>query len=261
MSRTIADSPLMQIRNLDKYFGGLHAVSSVSFDVYPGTIKAVIGPNGAGKTTMFNMIAGYFPPTTGSVHFNDRLITGMKPFMVAGLGLLRTFQNLKLCANLSVMDNILLGRHTRSRAGFIAGMLSTPKSRAEERHSKESIEPLLEWLKLSDKRDTLVGNLSFGEQRSVELARALAADPSMLLLDEPAAGLNMHETEELAERISELREQGRTILLVEHDMGLVMDISDEIVVLNFGEKIAEGSPSSIQNNEDVIRIYLGGGDA
>ena len=261
MSSVVSTQPLMRIDKLDKYFGGLHAVHSVSFDVKPGTIKAVIGPNGAGKTTMFNMIAGYFPPSSGSVYFNDNLMTGLKPCQVAGAGILRTFQNLKLCANLSVLDNILLGRHTKSRAGFVAGMLSTKKSRVEEMHSVDSIEPLLEWLDISDKRDTLVGNLSFGEQRSVELARALAADPSMLLLDEPAAGLNMHETEVLARKISELRTQGRTILLVEHDMGLVMDISDEIIVLNFGEKIAEGIPSEIQNNEDVIRIYLGGGDA
>ncbi|MDC7225338.1 MAG: ABC transporter ATP-binding protein [Spirochaetales bacterium] len=254
-------APLMKIDKLDKYFGGLHAVSEVSFDVHPGTIKAVIGPNGAGKTTMFNMIAGFFPPTSGSVRFNDVMLTGMKPFNVAGQGLLRTFQNLKVCDNLSVLDNILLGHHTRSRSGFGAGMLSTRKSRIEERRAVEQVMPLLEWLSIVEMKDTLVGNLSFGEQRSVELARALAADPAMLLLDEPAAGLNMHETEELAGRISELKAQGRTILIVEHDMSLVMDISDEIVVLNFGKKIAEGSPAEIQNNEEVIRIYLGGSDA
>lgn len=261
MTIAVTAAPLMRISKIDKYFGGLHAVNSLSFDVTPGIIKAVIGPNGAGKTTMFNMIAGYYPPSSGSVHFNDKLITGMKPFKVAEQGLLRTFQNLKLCSNLSVLDNILLGRHTRSKAGFGAGMLSTQKSRVEERHSVEKVIPLLEWLSIMDKKDTLVGNLSFGEQRSVELARALAAEPEMLLLDEPAAGLNMHETEDLAGRISELRAQGRTILLVEHDMSLVMDISDEIVVLNFGVKIAEGIPSEIQNNEEVIRIYLGGDDA
>jgi len=253
--------PLMRISSLDKYFGGLHAVNSVSFDVPPGKIKSVIGPNGAGKTTMFNMIAGYFPPSSGAVYYKDELITGMKPFMTARQGLLRTFQNLKVCGNLSVLDNILLGYHTRGKAGFTAGMLSTRKSRKEEKEAVDAALPLLEWLGLLDKKDTSVGNLSFGEQRSVELARALSSNPAMLLLDEPAAGLNMHETEVLARNICELKEQGRTILLVEHDMSLVMDISDEIVVLNFGEKIAEGSPSEIQNNEDVIRIYLGGGDA
>jgi branched-chain amino acid transport system ATP-binding protein len=251
----------MRISKLDKYFGGLHAVNAVSFDVAQGTIKSVIGPNGAGKTTMFNMIAGYFPPSSGSVHFNEQLLTGMKPFKIAGQGLLRTFQNLKVCRNLSVLDNVLLGCHTKTKAGFTAGMLSTRKSRIEANQAVEAVAPILEWLDIIKLKDTMVSDLSFGEQRSVELARALASDPAMLLLDEPAAGLNMHETEELAGRISELRSQGRTILLVEHDMSLVMDISDEIVVLNFGEKIAEGSPSEIQNNEDVIRIYLGGSDA
>ncbi|MBI9108804.1 MAG: ABC transporter ATP-binding protein [Spirochaetales bacterium] len=254
-------TPLMRIENLNKHFGGLHAVNSVSFDVQKGTIKAIIGPNGAGKTTIFNMIAGYFQPSSGEVHFNGKLITGMKPFMTAQQGLLRTFQNLKVCKNLTVIDNILLGYHTRAKAGFISGMLSTKRSRREEREALEAVLPLLEWLGIMDKKDTFVGNLSFGEQRSVELARALAPNPAMLLLDEPAAGLNMHETEGLARNISELKKQGRTILLVEHDMGLVMDISDEIVVLDFGVKIAEGRPSEIQNNEDVIRIYLGGDDA
>lgn len=254
-------NPLMQIKEINKHFGGLHAVNGVSFNVQSGTIKAVIGPNGAGKTTMFNMIAGYFPPSSGTVYFKDRLITGMKPFMTAKQGLLRTFQNLKVCGNLSVMDNVLLGYHTKSKAGFTEGMFASRRSRKEESEAVESAVPLLEWLGILDKKDSIVGNLSFGEQRSVELARALASDPSMLLLDEPAAGLNMHETEQLAKNISELKQQGKTILLVEHDMSLVMDISDEIVVLNFGEKIAEGKPSEIQNNEEVIRIYLGGGDA
>ena len=254
-------APMMNIEAIDKYFGGLHAVNSVSFSVHPGTIKAVIGPNGAGKTTLFNMIAGFFPPSSGNVYFNDSLITGMKPFKVARAGLMRTFQNLKVCGNLSVLDNILLGHHTKAKSGFTAGMFSTSKSRFEEKRAVDEIIPLLEWLNILGLKDTLVENLSFGEQRSVELARALASDPAMLLLDEPAAGLNMHETEELAKRIGELKTQGRTILLVEHDMSLVMDISDEILVLNFGKKIAEGIPSEIQNNEDVIRIYLGGNDA
>ena len=253
--------PLMDIQKLDKYFGGLHAVNDVSFDVRPGIIKAVIGPNGAGKTTLFNMIAGYYAPSKGRVLFNNNLLTGMQPFQVAGEGILRTFQNLKLCSHLSVLDNVLLGRHTMGKSGFLSGMLALKKSRAEEKNAVESVLPILEWLKLIDLREIDVGNLSFGNQRAVELARALASDPEMLLLDEPASGLNMHETQELSERILEIREQGRTILLVEHDMSLVMDISDEIVVLNFGQKIAEGIPSEIQANEEVIRIYLGGEDA
>jgi len=254
-------NPLMRIDSLDKSFGGLHAVNAVSFDVAPGTIKAVIGPNGAGKTTLFNMIAGYFPPSSGSVTFNGTLLTGMKPYQVAGNGVLRTFQNLKLSPGLSVLDNVLLGHHRAGKAGFVSGMLSLKKSRKEEKEAVDAVFPLLEWLNIAHLKDTEAGSLSFGNQRAVELARALASDPPMLLLDEPAAGLNMHETEDLAGRLQEIRDQGRTILLVEHDMSLVMDISDEIVVLNFGQKIAEGIPSEIQKNEEVIRIYLGGDDA
>ncbi len=254
-------SPIMQIKNLDKYFGGLHAVDTVSFDVKPGGIKAVIGPNGAGKTTMFNMLSGSSTASSGEVFFKGKKISGMKPHQIAETGLLRTFQNLKLCKHMSVLDNVLLGHHRLSKSGFISGMISSKKSRLEEKKAVEKIMPILEWLNLIEIKDTEVGNLSFGNQRAVELARALASDPEMLLLDEPAAGLNMHETEDLSGRINAIRDQGKTILLVEHDMSLVMDISDEIVVLNFGRKIAEGDPSSIQKNEDVIRIYLGGDDA
>lgn len=252
---------LLRIQGLDKFFGGLHAVDSVSFEVRSGIIKSVIGPNGAGKTTLFNMIAGYYSPNGGQVFLKDVLLTGMKPFQVAGQGVFRTFQNLKLSQHMSVLDNILLGGHTHGQAGFLAGMLALKKSRQEEKKAEEDVLPLLEWMNLIDLKDTEVGNLSFGNQRAVELARALAADPSMLLLDEPASGLNMHETEDLAKRILEIRDRGRTILLVEHDMSLVMEISDEIVVLNFGQKIAEGKPKEIQENEEVIRIYLGGDDA
>ncbi len=252
---------VMRIENIDKYFGGLHAVDSVSFEVKKGIIKAVIGPNGAGKTTMFNMIAGYETPSGGEVFFNNTLLTGKKPWQVAEQGVLRTFQNLKLSSHMSVLDNVLLGWHSLGSAGFLDGMFSTARSLREEKKAKEAVFPILEWLNIIELKDSEVGNLSFGNQRAVELARALASNPSMLLLDEPAAGLNMHETADLAKRIETIRDQGRTVLLVEHDMSLVMDISDEIVVLNFGQKIAEGIPSDIQKNEEVIRIYLGGDDA
>lgn len=251
---------ILKIDGLDKSFGGLHAVDEVSFDVPVGAIKAVIGPNGAGKTTLFNMIGGTLVPDGGRVSLDDNNLTGLKPYQVATLGVLRTFQNLKLCSHMSVLDNVLLGRHTAGTAGFFAGMLALKKSRREELEAKEKVLEILEWLDIAGIMDREVGNLSFGKQRSVELARLLAADPAVLLLDEPAAGLNMHETDELAERIVNIRDKGRTVLLVEHDMSLVMDISDEIVVLNFGQKIAEGSPSSIQNNQEVIQIYLGGDD-
>jgi branched-chain amino acid transport system ATP-binding protein len=254
-------APLMRIQNLDKSFGGLHAVDTVSFDVNPGIIKSVIGPNGAGKTTLFNMIAGQLTPSGGRVLFDEKALTGMRPFQVAHQGIMRTFQNLKISSHLSVMDNVLLGYHRKGRAGFLSGMLSLKRSRQEEKEAVQAVLPLLEWLGILDLKDTEVGNLSFGNQRSVELARALVSEPAMLLLDEPAAVLNMHETEDLAQRLHVIRDQGKTILIVEHDMSLVMDISDEIVVLNFGQKIAEGTPVDIQKNEEVIRIYLGGDDA
>ena len=251
----------LQMNNLGKNFGGVKAVDNVSFTVRKGIIKSLIGPSGAGKTTMFNMISGSFHPSTGQVFFDGKLITGLKPYQVAREGVLRTFQNLKLSNHLSVLDNVLLGWHSKGQAGFISGMLSSPKSRKEEKLARDEVLHIMEWVDIINIKDTQVGNLSFGNQRAVELARALASDPSMLLLDEPAAGLNMHETAELAERIEKLRDQERTILLVEHDMSLVMDISDEIVVLDFGQKIADGIPSEIQKNEDVIRIYLGGENA
>jgi branched-chain amino acid transport system ATP-binding protein len=241
-------APLMRIQNLDKSFGGLHAVDTVSFDVNPGIIKSVIGPNGAGKTTLFNMIAGQLTPSGGRVLFDEKALTGMRPFQVAHQGIMRTFQNLKISSHLSVMDNVLLGYHRKGRAGFLSGMLSLKRSRQEEKEAVQAILPLLEWLGILDLKDTEVGNLSFGNQRSVELARALVSEPAILLLDEPAAGLNMHETEDLAQRLQVIRDQGKTILIVEHDMSLVMDISDEIVVLNFGQKIAEGTPVDIQKN-------------
>ena len=251
---------ILKIQELDKYFGGLHAVDNISFDVSRGAIKAVIGPNGAGKTTLFNMIAGTFPPDRGSVTLKGENLTGLKPYQVAERGVFRTFQNLKLSSHMSIIDNVLLGKHTTGTAGFLSGMLALKKSRKEETEAREKVLEILEWLNIAEIRNQEVGNLSFGKQRSVELARLLAADPMVLLLDEPAAGLNMHETDELAELIVKIRDQGRTILLVEHDMSLVMDISDEIVVLNFGMKIAEGSPSSVQSNSEVIKIYLGGDD-
>ena len=254
-------NPIMKIENIDKYFGGLHAVNSVSCEVGKGIIKSVIGPNGAGKTTMFNMIAGCETPGGGKVFFEDTLLTGKKPWQVAELGVLRTFQNLKLSKHMTVLDNVLLGWHSLGSAGFLDGMFYSSRSRREEKEAEETILPILEWLNIIDLKQSEVGNLSFGNQRAVELARALASNPSMLLLDEPAAGLNMHETEDLANRIQIIRDQGRTVLLVEHDMSLVMDISDEIVVLNFGQKIAEGIPADIQKNEEVIRIYLGGDGA
>lgn len=251
---------LLEIKNLNRHFGGLHAVNNVSFKVDQDMIKAVIGPNGAGKTTLFNLIAGNLPANTGEIYFDGSRISGRKPYQIARRGLSRTYQNIKLFHGMTALENVMVGRHIRSRAGFMAGMLNLPWTWAEERSIREKAMEYLELLGVADCADIEIGNLSFGQQRAVEFARALAAEPKLLLLDEPAAGLNIYETAEIGKLIAGIRDSGITILLVEHDMSLVMDISDEIVVLSFGEMIAEDLPHNIQQNEEVIRIYLGDGE-
>jgi branched-chain amino acid transport system ATP-binding protein len=248
---------LLEVTALDKYFGGLHALNNVTFNVESGFIKAVIGPNGAGKTTLFNLISGIIPVISGKVVFKGENITNLKPFEIASRGVIRTYQNLKLFPRMTVLENVMIGRHTRSKEGFIQVLLGLPEFRREERSiMEESLKPI-ELLGLKEVCSKEALDLPFGIQRSVELARALAAEPELLLLDEPAAGLNIYETGKLSEIIMTIRDLGITILLVEHDMSLVMDISDEITVLNFGKKIAEGKPGEIQKNSEVINIYLG----
>jgi len=248
---------MLELRNVHRHFGGLHAVNDVSFDVEKGSIKAVIGPNGAGKTTMFNLIAGVLEPSSGSITFKGRQIQGQKPHRIAALGMSRTFQNINLFHGMTALENVMLGRHVRSRSGFLAGMFNLPWTWSEEKAIRSRSMELLELLEIARYADIEATSLSFGQQRAVEMARALATDPDLLLLDEPAAGLNIYETAEVARLISRIRDMGITVLLVEHDMSLVMDISDEIVVLSFGEMIAEDSPEAIQKNPDVIRVYLG----
>jgi branched-chain amino acid transport system ATP-binding protein len=252
---------LLEVSSLSRSFGGLRAVDGVSFSAEGDRITAIIGPNGAGKTTLFNLIAGSLAPDSGGVRLEGADITGLKPFRVARKGISRTFQAVKLSSKMTALENVMLGRQVRSRAGFASGMLAAPWARREERSIREEAMKAIELLGIADYRDRETGGLPFGIQRSVELARAIASEPKLLLLDEPASGLNVRETRVLAELIARIRDGGIAILVVEHDMSLVMDISDEIVVLNFGRKIAQGKPREIQANREVIEIYLGEDDA
>jgi branched-chain amino acid transport system ATP-binding protein len=252
---------LLELQGVNKRFGGLHAVNNFSFKVATGSIKAVIGPNGAGKTTLFNLIAGNLPVSSGKITFCGRGIQGKKTHQIARLGMARTFQNIKLFHGMTALECVMVGRHTRSRSGFFGGMLSLPTTRREEGAIRARSLELLDMLGIADLADVEATSLAFGQQRAVEMARALALEPKLLLLDEPAAGLNIYETAEVARLICTIRDMGITVLLVEHDMSLVMDISDEIVVLSFGSKLAEDLPANIQRNEEVIKIYLGEDEA
>jgi len=252
---------LLETKNLRRSFGGGHAVRDVSMEVPVGAIKAVIGPNGAGKPTLFNLIAGTIAPHEGEVLFRGRRLTAWKPHAVASLGIARTFQTTKLFPHMTVHENVMVGRHPRTRAGFFAGLLNLPWTWREDREIRIKAAEILADIGLASYANETASNLPFGRQRLVEFARALATEPALLLLDEPAAGLNIYETQELSQLILKIRDRGVTCLIVEHDMSLVMNISDEVLVLDQGQKIAEGPPKEIQRNPDVIRIYLGDGHA
>jgi branched-chain amino acid transport system ATP-binding protein len=248
---------LLEVKNVNRSFGGLHAVNDVCFEVERESIKAIIGPNGAGKTTLFNLISGAIKLDSGKVFFKGDPIHGMHPYKIARRGLSRTFQNIKLFNHMTVLENVMVGRHTRSRAGFFAGMLNLPRTWEEERNIEDKSMEIMGVLGIGDLAHQDATSLPFGKQRIVEFARALATEPEIILLDEPAAGLNIYETAAIAQIITEIRGWGITVLIIEHDMSLVMDISDDIVVLSSGEKIAEGKPTDIQKNQEVIKVYLG----
>ncbi|MGD0572575.1 MAG: ABC transporter ATP-binding protein [Sedimentisphaerales bacterium] len=252
---------LLETKGLHRFFGGLHAVNDISINVQQGMIKGIIGPNGAGKTTLFNLIAGTIQPHNGEVIFRDKKITALKPHAVASRGIARTFQTTKLFGNMTVLENVMMGRHCRTRCGFISGMLNLPCTWREDKQTKEKALLILKDLGLAEYAFETACNLPFGRQRLVEFARALAMEPELLLLDEPAAGLNIYETKELARLIMWIRDRGVTCLVVEHDMSLVMAICDDVIVLDQGRKIAEGPPRAVQRNPEVIRIYLGDSDA
>ncbi|NSW85359.1 MAG: ABC transporter ATP-binding protein [Syntrophobacteraceae bacterium] len=249
--------PLLRVESVSKAFGGIQALHEVSFEVAPGTIHAVIGPNGAGKTTLFNIITGAYPPDEGGVVYAQQEVRGRKVHELVSLGIARTFQNVELFGNMSVLENVLVGQHVRTRCGFLGAIVRGPWVRREERQMREYSMELLEFVGLDGVADHRSSDLPFGWQRFLEIARALATRPHLLLLDEPASGLNAVETHRLGELLEEIRKRGVTLVLVEHDMSLTMGISDRILVLHQGKKLAEGTPREIQANEAVISAYLG----
>ena len=253
---------VLEVQGVTKRFGGLVAVNQVSLEVNEGEIFSVIGPNGAGKTTFFNLLTGIYTPDEGRILFLGQDITGSTPDKAAKLGIGRTFQNIRLFGAMTVLENILVGRHIHTRVPYLHALLRTPLARKEERKALEEALSLLEYVGLLHRKDELARNLPYGEQRKLEIARALALKPKLLLLDEPAAGMNPKETEALQEFILKIRsEMGLTILLIEHDMRLVMRISDRIAVLDYGSKIAECKPEEVRTNPRVIEAYLGRGAA
>lgn len=254
---------ILEARGVTKQFGGLTAVSSVDFEIPVGSISSLIGPNGAGKTTFFNMITGLYPPTAGTISFAGQTLNGLKPNEVTAAGIGRTFQNIRLFANMTALENVLVGQHARLRAGLVGILFLTPKVRKEESLARRRALDLLDYVGLGAERANEISkNLPYGDQRRLEVARALATDPKLLLLDEPTAGMNPQETDELTHLIRRIRDElGITVLLIEHDMKVVMGISERITVLDHGAKIAEGSPAQVRANEQVIEAYLGRGAA
>jgi branched-chain amino acid transport system ATP-binding protein len=248
---------ILSIRGLRRAFGGLLAISDLNFDVKPGKIRAVIGPNGAGKTTLFNLITGVLPTSGGRIVFEGTDVANWKPHRVARMGISRTFQTVELYEGMTVLENVMVGRHIRTRCGMLLSGLRLPMVRSEEKKIRQDSEKILDLVGLSPKAHEEAESLPLGEQKLLEVARALATDPKLILLDEPAAGLNESETERAARLFQEICRQGRTVILVEHDMKLVMDIADEILVLNFGEKIADGPPEQIRKDKQVVEAYLG----
>ena len=250
--------PLLEVKGLTKTFGGLTAINHVDFSIDEHQIVSVIGPNGAGKTTFFNMISGYYPVDSGTITFNGHSLVKLTPEKVAAYGIARTFQNIRLFQNMLVSENILMGYYMHLKANIGDIILRLPRMKREEEEAYAKVMKLLSYVGLAGKENELARNLSYGQQRRLEIARALAIEPKMMMLDEPAAGLNPKETEEMKQFILRLRtDMNTTILLIEHDMKLVMGLSDKITVLNYGEKIADGTPDEIRANESVIKAYLG----
>jgi len=248
----------LNFKNVSLKFGGITALNNVNFEVKPKTLYAIIGPNGAGKTSIFNCISGIYRPTEGSVTYGDEDISNLRPDQVADLGIARTFQNIELFENMTVLDNILIGAHRHLEYGAISSLFFTKKARKSELEAREIAEDIIDFLEIEQFRYSYILSLPYGVQKRVEIGRALALNPEVLLLDEPAAGMNNEETEDIARFIIDIHEEmGKTVILVDHDMNMVMDIAEEIMVLNFGEKLAEGKPNEIVKDSKVIEAYLG----